>query len=235
MTNDLMTFILAGGLGTRLRELSGDRPKGLMPIGGQPFLQRLLERLAAQGLSECVLCLGYRADAIIAHFMAQPIANLQLHFSVETEPRGTAGALRVAEAYWRAHNFILNGDTEITFDFASLQQFHHTQQATVTIGLTHVADASRFGRVQLNETGQVRAFLEKDGVAQDGFVNAGMYLAAAEALASIPTTGAYSIEKEWLPSLLRQSRAIYGYVVAPEFIDIGTPADYWRLANQQVK
>jgi NDP-sugar pyrophosphorylase family protein len=89
--------------------------------------------------------------------------------------------------------------------------------------------------VQLNETGQVRAFLEKDGVAQDGFVNAGMYLAAAEALASIPTTGAYSIEKEWLPSLLRQSRAIYGYVVAPEFIDIGTPADYWRLANQQVK
>jgi NDP-sugar pyrophosphorylase family protein len=89
--------------------------------------------------------------------------------------------------------------------------------------------------VHVDEAGRVRAFLEKDGVAQGGLVNAGLYLTAADALAAIPTTGAYSIEKEWLPALVQQPRAIYGHIVAQVFTDIGTPADYWRLANQQVK
>ncbi len=90
-------FILAGGLGTRLRPVSGDTPKGLMPVGGKPFLRRLAERLTAQGFADIVLCLGHGAAAISGHFEAEPLPGATLRFSVEPEPRGTAGALRVAE------------------------------------------------------------------------------------------------------------------------------------------
>src|SRR5262245_60378040 len=115
----LRTFILAGGLGTRLRAVSGERPKALMPVAGQPFLRRLLERLIAQDLRECVLCLGYGAQSIITYFAEHPVRAMQLRYSIESEPRGTAGALRVAQAFWAEQNFILNGDTELDFDFWS--------------------------------------------------------------------------------------------------------------------
>src|SRR5438477_7067315 len=112
-----MTFILAGGMGTRLRSVSPDLPKALMPVGGEPFLQRLLKRLATQSLQEVVLCLGFGAEAIIAYLEAHPLPSPRLHYSVEAEPRGTAGALRVAEDYWRDLNLILNRDTECPFAF----------------------------------------------------------------------------------------------------------------------
>src|SRR5437763_1513869 len=84
----LRTFILAGGLGTRLRAVSGNRPKGMMPVGGQPFLARLVERLAEQQLSDIVLCLGYGAAEIRSYFEAHTLSAVRVHYSVETEPRG---------------------------------------------------------------------------------------------------------------------------------------------------
>src|SRR5207245_622803 len=113
----IRTFILAGGLGTRLRSVSGPTPKGMMPVGGQPFLERLIQRVSEQQLTDVVLCLGYGASEIMAYFDAHPIAGVQLQYSVEPEPRGTAGALRVAEPCWIHENLILNGDTELFFEF----------------------------------------------------------------------------------------------------------------------
>lgn len=228
----LSVFILAGGLGTRLRALSGAQPKSLMPIGGQPFLRRLLERLAAQGLNECVLCLGYGAQSIVEYFAEQPLENITLHFSIESAPRGTAGALREAKRYWAEQNLILNGDTEAQFDFLHFSEYHRTKHAAVTLGLAQVADAARYGRVLLDEEGRVRAFVEKDGLPRGGLINAGLYLATADALAHIPAHDAVSIEREWLPDLLSRGGAVYGCVVASAFVDIGTPEDYWRLANR---
>ena len=206
-----------------------------MPIGGQPFLRRLLERLAAQDVRECVLCLGYGAQAITDYFDAHPRDAMRLHYSIESEPRGTAGALRVAQPYWAAHNLILNGDTELTFDIAQLRDAHLACRADVTIGLAHVADASRFGRVRLADDGRVLAFMEKDGVAQSDLVNAGIYLATRDALDEIGADGNVSIERDWLPTLVRTGRAVCGCIVAAEFTDIGTPDDYWRLANRAQK
>ncbi len=222
-------FILAGGLGTRLRAVSGERPKLLMPIAGEPFLRRLLARLAAQNLRECVLCLGYRAQEVVDYFTAQPIPNVQLHYSVEPEPRGTAGALQVAHAFWNEQNLILNGDTELSFDFVRLYDYHRTYHAAVTIGLAHVADASRYGRAQMGEDNRLIAFLEKEGLRRGGLVNAGVYLATRRALDEIPTNRVSSIEHDWLPDLLRRDFAVYGLKVAEHFTDIGTPEEYERL------
>ena len=227
----MRVFVLAGGLGTRLRSVSGAVPKGLMPIGDQPFLRRLLERTAAQNLNECVLCLGYGAQAIMDYFDAKPVNGMRILYSVESEPRGTAGALRVAQTYWDAHNLVMNGDTELTCDFHALYAFHRLREADVTIGLARMEDASRYGRVELADDGRVLAFREKDGVKQSGVVNAGVYVAPRSALSAIPAEGHVSIERDWLPALLQARRRVYGMVVADGFTDIGTPEDYWRLAN----
>ena len=231
----VMTFILAGGTGTRLRSVSADGPKALMPVGGEPFLQRLLKQLARQQLDDVVLCLGYGAEAIIAYFEAQPLPSPRLYFSVEAEPRGTAGALREAENYWSDFNLILNGDTECPFAFQPFYEYHRTKCADLSIGLAPAADSTRFGRVVTGADGRVETFLEKNSVPHDGFVNAGMYLSNRRSLDEIPRRGAWSVERDWLPGLLRSGFALYGLPVAESFVDIGTPEDYWRLANREVK
>jgi NDP-sugar pyrophosphorylase family protein len=226
------TFILAGGLGTRLRPISGSTPKALMPIAGQTFLDRLLGRLRAQGIRRLVLCLGYGAEAIVEHVRRQPFAGLNVAFSVEQAPRGTAGALRVAQSFWAEHNLILNGDTDLQFDISYFCEYHTEHHAEVSIGLAQVTDAARYGLVALAPDGRLTAFLEKDGRHEPALVNAGVYLSERSALERIPPEGACSIEKDWLPGLLTHNFPVFGAKIADEFIDIGTPDDYWRLANR---
>jgi len=225
-------FILAGGLGTRLRPVSGDTPKGLMPVGGQPFLRRLIERMAARGVADIVLCLGYGAGAIMAHFAERAVPGASVRYSVEPEPRGTAGALRVAEPYWAAQNLILNGDTELACDYAALIAAHQRAGSAVTIALAHMDDCARYGRVQIDAHGRVLAFREKDGRRRPGLVNAGIYVATREALERIPPAGVASVERDWLPGLVQAAAPVTGVIVSTGFTDMGTPDDYWRLANQ---
>jgi len=203
----------------------------MMPVGGQPFLARLIERLAEQNLSSIVLCLGYGAADISAYFDAHPVPHVRLRCSAETEPRGTAGALRVAQPYWADENLILNGDTELRFDFGNFYQYHRKQQADVTIGAVPVPDASGFGRVRSTDDGRVIEFMEKDELPYPGLVNAGIYLATRRALGAIPARPVVSIEKEWIPSLLREGRPVYAHAIAKEFIDFGTPDNYRRLTG----
>ena len=224
-------FILAGGLGTRLRPVSGPRPKGMMPVGGQPFLERLIERLAEQHLTDIVLCLGYRAADISAYFDSRPVPQVRLRYCEETEPRGTAGALRVAEPFWADENLILNGDTELRFEFGAFCEYHRKHQAEVTIGVVPVPDASGFGGVRATDDGRVLEFMEKDELLYPGLVNAGIYLASRGALGAIPPKLKVSIEREWIPSLLREGRSVYACTIAEEFIDFGTPENYRRLQD----
>jgi NDP-sugar pyrophosphorylase family protein len=228
----LQTFILAGGFGTRLRPISGSTPKALMPVAGETFLDRLLGRLRAQGIRRLVLCLGYEAEAIVEHFRRRPFAGLEVAFSVEQSPRGTAGALRVAQAFWAEQNLILNGDTDLQFDISHFCEYHTEHHAAVSVGLAQISDAARYGRVACTADGRLTAFLEKDGRHEPDLVNAGVYLSERGPLERIPPEGAYSIEKDWLPGLLTHNFPVFGAKIADEFIDIGTPDDYWRLVNR---
>jgi NDP-sugar pyrophosphorylase family protein len=203
-----------------------------MPVGGKPFLRRITERLMRYGFHDIVLCLGHGAAAIVDYFAEEPLRGAALTFSAESEPRGTAGALRVAEPFWLEQNLIMNGDTELDCDYRALVGAHTASGADVTIALAQVPDSARYGRVLCDAGGRVSAFLEKDGAHQPGLVNAGVYVAMREALTRIPDVGMASIERDWLPGLLRDGRLVIGVVVADGFTDIGTPDDYWRLANQ---
>lgn len=221
--------VLCGGLGTRLRAVVSDRPKVLAEVAGRPFLGWLLAHLRAQGARMVVLAAGYRAEGIAAFASAEAPAGLDVRVVTEPAPLGTGGALRyAADAAGLAGPFLaLNGDTFFSGALALLADAHRTRAARVTLALVHVPDAARYGAVQFDEaTGGVTAFEEK-GREGPGWINAGAYAVAPEALAGLVPGRPASFERDVLPGLV--GRGLYA-VPFPEaaFLDIGTPEDYAR-------
>ena len=216
--------ILAGGLGTRLRSVVADRPKVLAEVAGRPFLAHLLDQLTHTGVRETALLVGYAADQVQAAFGDQ-YRGMKLVYSVEPEPLGTGGALRLAlPRLCEQTVLLLNGDSYCDVDIASLLDFHRQQGGLATLTLTAVNDVSRYGRVRLDEMGLVRRFEEKGGSSEPGWINAGVYALNRDRLESIPVNRAVSLERDVLPGWVA-SGAVFGFP-AGRFIDIGTPESY---------
>ncbi|MET0894902.1 MAG: nucleotidyltransferase family protein, partial [Acidimicrobiia bacterium] len=173
----MKAVVLVGGAGTRLRPLTYDVPKPLLPIANRAFLDRQLEWLAAHGIDEVVLSLGYLPDAFEAHFAAHG-APMKIRFAVEDEPLGTAGAIRFAADGIDERVLVCNGDVLTGLDVAALVRFHEERGAEATIALTRVDDPSAFGVVPTRGDGEVVAFVEKPapGKAPTNWINAGTYV-----------------------------------------------------------
>ncbi len=151
--------VLAGGLGTRLRSIAGDRPKPMVPVGDRPFLDYLIEYLRAQGVSDVILSVSYRAEVVERHFGSGAAHGVRIRYSKEPKPAGTAGALRYAaaivqEATW----LVMNGDSFVFVDLEAMLEFHKDVGAQATLALAQVPDSSRFGRVHLGPGGSIVRF-----------------------------------------------------------------------------
>lgn len=222
-------LILAGGLGTRLRSLLPDWPKVLAPIAGRPFLDILIAQLVARGVRRIVLLLGDRADQVVEH-VENPRASwptdLEVDFSVETEPLGTGGALKLAERFCKDRFLLMNGDTYFDLDVAALFRTHGRARALLTVAAATVADAGRYGRLEISADGFVDRFREKEMPARPGIINAGVYLMEPAVLAHIPAGRAVSMEGEVFPALLAGGHKIAVSAQSGAFFDIGTPPSY---------
>lgn len=217
-------FILAGGLGSRIRSLYPDLPKPLIPIHGKPFLEHQLEQLRVQGFSDFIFCVSYRAAQIVDHFQAGAAWNVSIHYSYEHEPAGTAGALRHAASYWEGTSLVLNGDTFVNADFRALLAAHQAQPtARGSLGLVAVPDTRRYGQVLIDPQQHVTAFREKDQSSSAGWINAGVYVLEPTVLDLIPSERAVSIEREVFPALATSGQ-LYGFPLDGAFVDMGTPA-----------
>lgn len=220
--------ILAGGFGTRLASVVSDVPKPMAPVGGRPFLERLLDRLQMQGIRHAVLAVGYRSQIIRSHFGSSRGA-MKLCYSEETEPRGTGGALRLAfESQDLQRAIALNGDTWCDVDLRALSRTHAAAGTVATLTLVHQPDASRFGTVEVDERGRVAGFREKRADAGAGLINAGVYALDRSVFDLAPASARFSFENDVL-----QARAAEGLFAAhlaqdATFIDIGVPDDYAR-------
>lgn len=222
-------FILAGGLGTRLRGVIADRPKVLAPIAGRPFLDILVEELYARGLRRLVLLLGYRSEQVIEHVAGQRHAwpsDLQFEISVEPSPLGTGGALKLAERFCDGRFLLLNGDTYFDLDLQALLRDHQAAQAMVTVAAAQVEDAERYGRLEVSASGRLQAFREKDIAAGAGLINAGVYLMEPAVIEHVPADAVVSLEKDVFPALLRGGKPLAVSAQNGTFFDIGTPASY---------
>ncbi len=216
--------ILAGGLGTRLRSVVSDRPKVLAPVCGRPFLHYWLDRLTSLGLDRIVLCTGYQADKV-RQTVGDRFGKATLIHSLENQPLGTAGALRQACAHFKRDIvLVVNGDSFCDVDLRAFWNSQLEVDAPLSMTVTWVDDASRYGRVELSCLKEVVGFREKQPGSGAGWINAGVYLIRKETLHSIPEGCAASLERDLLPKLL--TGRIHGFPTKTRFIDIGTPESF---------
>lgn len=226
---NVTALVLAGGRGTRLRPILGDRPKVLAEVNQQPFITFLLRQLAGAQVKEVILCTGYMAEQVKS-VVGEHYASMPILYSSEASPFGTAGAIRQAEALVTSWPLlVLNGDSFCQVDLVDFYNWHCQQKATGSLVLTQVADVTRFGQVQVNMIGQVESFDEKGSRHGPGWINAGLYLLEKQMIATIPANRPVSIEREIFPQWL--GRGLYGYCGGGHFLDIGTPESY-ALAEQ---
>jgi len=216
-------IVLAGGFGTRLRGVVDDVPKPLAPVAGRPFLAWLLDRLAASGMRRCILATGYLSD-VIEQRIGTRWQGMEIAYSVEPEPLGTGGAIRLAANRLQgdaAH--VLNGDTWLEYDPIALEAAACESYSPVAIALAHVDDVARYGAVDIDH-GRVAGFREK-GEAGPGWINAGCYFLGADALAALPARNAFSFEQDVLQPRV-QAGVVAAFTTTAGFIDIGVPEDY---------
>ena len=227
----MIAVVLVGGEGTRLRPLTYDRPKAMLPIAGRPFLAHLLDRLVAGGVERVIFSCGYLPDPIVAGF-GDGYGGMALEYAIEPEPLDTAGAIAfAARGRVGAGPFLaLNGDVLASSSLAELMAIHRQRGARATLTLTAVADPSRYGLVLSDDDGAVTAFLEK--TAQDGapggpgpfWINAGQYALDASVLDLIAPDRRVNIEREIFPALV--GGGLHAWQAGGYWDDIGTPASY---------
>jgi D-sedoheptulose 7-phosphate isomerase len=217
--------ILAGGLGTRLRGVVDDRPKPMALVHGRPFLERLLTAFRAQGFDRALICAGYKAEMIQAHFGDGAAFGMALSYSIEPEGAllGTAGALRHAAASLEPVFLLVNGDTYLDADLAAFAT-RHAAGLCVTVGLIRVPDAGRYGAVELGPEGAITRFAEKSSAAE-GLINAGIYVIDRAVLDAFPERSPLSLERDVFPALAGQGR-LRGVILDGTMVDIGTPDSY---------
>jgi D-glycero-alpha-D-manno-heptose 1-phosphate guanylyltransferase len=222
----MQAIILAGGFGTRLRSVLPDLPKPMAPIQDKPFLAYLLTYLKSQGITQVILPVHYMAEKIMAYFQSQ-YAGISIHFIQEDQPLGTGGAIMNALTAYHAANpiFVINGDTFVKLDYQAMYDQHVHANASMTMALRHVDDASRYGKV-ITQDKRIVEFMEK-GEQGPGFINAGVYLIQPDLFAKYHLPQQFSFEQDFLFTHLAEINAEV-CIANDYFIDIGIPEDYAR-------
>jgi mannose-1-phosphate guanylyltransferase len=228
----MKVFILAGGLGTRLREIVGDCPKPMAPIFDKPFLAYIIELLREQSFNHFVLCISHKADQFQEHFGTGERYGVTIDYVVESVPLGTGGALRNAQDFIDSSFLLLNGDTYLNADFNALVACHQHRRDTVigTIGVQAADDTVGRGVVTIDSNGLVQSFQEKVEVAP-GWINAGVYVLQPEILDFIPAQSKLSIERDVFPAILDHQRQLQSFETTGFFVDIGTPQGYYQFQS----
>lgn len=225
----MKAVVLVGGEGTRLRPLTLTAPKQMLPVGGRPMIERVLEWLAGHDVDEAVLSLGYRPDAFIEAYPEGRVCGIRLHYAVEESPLDTAGAIRFAavEGGIDGTFLVVNGDVITDLDVRELVAFHRRRGADATIALTPVDDPSRYGVVATDDEGRVLDFIEKPppGDAPSNLINAGTYVLEPSVLERIPGDRRVSIERETFPELVADG-GLYALGSDARWLDAGTPATF---------
>jgi NDP-sugar pyrophosphorylase family protein len=224
---NIPAVLLVGGKGTRLQAVVSSKPKPLALVGNIPFLELLVMQLRSQGVHRMIMSTGHLADQIEETFGDGRRWNSDIRYSRESQPLGTAGALKAAESYLEASAdfLVVNGDSFMEIDIAEFLRFHRQHRGIVSMAVRKVPDAARYGTVDVDSSKRIVGFREKTGNTSPGTINAGVYLFQRSALKFIPA-GPSSLEKDLFPKLLMQG--MYAFEQDGMFIDIGTPEDYAR-------
>ena len=224
-------IILAGGFGTRLRDVVSDLPKPMAPVKGRPFLEYILDMLQGFCYDHIVLSTGYMHEKREQHF-GNAYNGMSIDYAREVTPLGTGGGIRNALQQCSDDVVtVLNGDTLFRVDFRALRLFFDTHSTQLAVVLRHVSDTSRYGSVLTDADSRITAFTEKGGPGGPGLINGGIYMMHKQLLDAYAPKQPFSFEKEVLQSLY-PTLPFYAYASNAYFIDIGIPDDYYRAERE---
>jgi NDP-sugar pyrophosphorylase family protein len=220
-------LVLAAGEGTRLRPLTLDRPKPMLPLAGRPLLEHLVALLAAHGIRDIAINLHYRPEAIVDHFGDGSAFGVRITYSSEPELLGSAGAARQLDWFLGDRFLVLYGDVLTDVDLRRLDEADRGFGGVGTIVLAENEDPTRSGIVQLDPGGRVSRFIEKPSTAEFGrLANSGIYLLHHQVLDLVPGATPFDFGSDLFPALLAADLPLYG-VASPDYVlDIGSVERY---------
>ncbi len=228
----MKAVVMAGGEGTRLRPLTSNQPKPMVPIVGKPCMEHIVELLKRHGFEDIIVTVAFLPRAIRTYFGDGETLGVDIGYSVEESPLGTAGSVKLAAGRLDDTFLVISGDALCDVDLSELVAAHREKQASVTIGLKSVDNPLEFGIVVTDEDGRVERFLEKPSWGQvfSDTINTGIYVLEPEVMKHVPADQPFDFSKELFPLLLEMGRPIYGHVLGGYWQDIGN-LDQYRQAN----
>ena len=227
----MKAIILVGGEGLRLRPLTCNLPKPMVPIVNRPFLEHMVEHLKTHHIDQIILAICYLPDRIQSHFGDGSSFGVKLSYAVEQTPLGTGGAVKNSERFLNDTFPVFNGDIFSDLDLTEMIRFHRAHKAKATIALTPVDDPTAYGVVELDSQNRVKGFIEKpsrDKVTSN-LINAGIYVLEPELLELIPSGVHSMVERGLFPDLVKRGIPFYGFRSNAYWLDIGKPDDYLKL------
>lgn len=219
----MKAIIMAGGEGSRLRPLTCDCPKPMLPLMGRPLMEYAIGLLKRHGVVEIGVTLGYLPDAIMDYFGDGEDLGVHLHYFIEKTPLGTAGSVKQAQDFLSERFIVLSGDGIADFDLSDALDFHQQNHALATLILQQCSNPQEYGMVVCDEAGRIRSFHEKPG-SHDVFsdrINTGIYILEPELLAHIPDGTAVDFGHDLFPALLAENAALFAHTAQGYWCDVG--------------
>jgi len=229
----MKAVVMAGGEGSRLRPLTINRPKPMVPLVDRPVMEHIIELLKLHGITEIVVTVQYLANVIQDHFGDGSSWGVHIEYSLEEQPLGTAGSVKNAEHLLKEPFIVISGDALTDFDLTKIIAFHNAKHAMATITLTRVPNPLEYGVIVVNEQGEVQQFLEKPswGEVFSDTVNTGIYVIEPEVFKHIQGGKVTDWSQDVFPSMLRKRDPLYGYVAEGYWTDVGTIEEYMRACR----
>ncbi|CAN2211990.1 GCD1 Nucleoside-diphosphate-sugar pyrophosphorylase involved in lipopolysaccharide biosynthesis/translation initiation factor 2B, gamma/epsilon subunits (eIF-2Bgamma/eIF-2Bepsilon) [Candidatus Nanopelagicaceae bacterium] len=229
-------ILLVGGFGTRLKPLTDESPKPMLPVAGLPVTEHQILAAKKAGIHTLVLATSYLAEVFTPYFGDGAKWGMKILYAVEKEPLGTGGAIRnAAELLGRDEPVVIfNGEVLSRHSIADQIAFHVANKADVTLHLIDVEDARAFGCVPTDSDGRVTAFLEKMDNPVTNSINAGCYVFSPQVIDQIPLNTVVSVERETFPALVSSGRPVFGYKEQSYWLDVGTPAALFKGSRDLV-
>lgn len=231
----MQALIMAGGFGTRLRPLTNNIPKPMIPMANKPVMEHIVELLRANGITELVALLYFQPEAIEEYFRGGEEFGVNISYLSAGEDWGTAGSVKGAADRLNSTFLIISGDVLTDFDLKEAISFHRAQKSMATIVLTRVQDPLRYGVVIVDEEGRIRKFLEKPNWSEvfSDTINTGIYILEPEVLGYIPARREFDFSQDLFPRLLQEGVPLYGYTASGYWRDIGDLLEY-RIAHRDI-
>ncbi|HXF49103.1 MAG TPA: sugar phosphate nucleotidyltransferase [Verrucomicrobiae bacterium] len=226
----MQAVIMAGGFGTRLRPLTANRPKPMVPVGGVPLMEQVVRLLKKHGFIEAVALVFYQAEQIKEYFKDGKRFGLKMAYQMAEADYGTAGSVKNAANLIKGDFLVISADVLTDIDLTTAVKFHENKKASATIVLSRQENPLSYGIVLTDETGKITRFLEKPSWGQvfSDTVNTGIYVLNHEVLDKIPDQQEFDFSQNLFPKMLADKEPLFGYVAKGYWKDVGNIDEYFK-------